>query len=171
MYPKGILAPHREGNAFIAGGYAACPALAGDLDLWVWVDERKESLSHAREQILLWLEAELWPYEAQGGLQQVTNDQNPNYPVQSMKVALVRSPYWSHPVQIIVTTADPNALLETFDISTHQIAIVFGNVIKGSGWTPITETPRILRMTPTTPERLERIAARYGHSLTPQGVR
>src|SRR3990167_5083266 len=40
-------------QAFIAGGYAACPALASDLDLWIFVDGgHGPSLSDARTEVL-----------------------------------------------------------------------------------------------------------------------
>jgi len=170
MIPKGILPSDLEDSAFIAGGYAACPPLAKDLDLWVFVDERVQTLADVRQQILTWLDTEMWPYEEEGGMRQEFGQVN-NYPVSSRKVAVVRSPHMTHPVHILVTNSQPADLLETFDISTHQVAIVFGNVIKGSQWTPVTEPPRMLKNTPTTPERMEKIAARFGYSLTPQGVR
>lgn len=33
--PEGLLPPGVESRAFIAGGYAACPARATDIDVWV----------------------------------------------------------------------------------------------------------------------------------------
>lgn len=180
MIPKELLPPDLMGSAFIAGGYAACPALASDLDVWVYVprgdDEADgEKLDATRGRILVWLETEMWPYELQDSnhLPEGAEVKEGVYPFHSQKVAVVRSPHWSHPVHIIVTTATPAELLEGFDISTHQIALVFGNVIKGSGWTPITERPKRLSgaFNVSTEARLEKIAARFGHSLTAQGTR
>lgn len=170
MLPKGILPSDLMEYAFIAGGYAACPPLASDIDLWVYVQREADTLSAVKARILDWLDSEMWPYEAEESAIRAIGETN-GYTLTASKVAIVRSPHWSHPVHIMVTSATPQDLLETFDISTHQVAIVFGNVIKGSQWTPVTEPPRMLRNTPTTPERMEKIAARYGHSLTPQGVR
>lgn len=172
MLPKRLLPPDMMDSAFIAGGYAACPALARDIDLWVTVPQG-ESLRGARNEILAWLEIEMWPYEAEAdNLIRNLGKANDGYTAcLTGKVAIVRSPHMTHPIHIMVTSVSPADLLETFDVSTHQVAIVFGNVIKGTGWTPVTEPPRMLKMTPTTPERMEKIAARYGHSLTPQGTR
>lgn len=40
MIPKGLLPPELdESAAFIAGGYAACPALATDVDIWITTGE------------------------------------------------------------------------------------------------------------------------------------
>jgi hypothetical protein len=175
MIPKELLPAAMMGSAFIAGGYAACPALASDLDVWVYVardgdiEDDGERLAQARADILAWLESEMWPFEAQD------NNHRPEgatvadgaYPFHSQKVAVVRSPHWSHPIHIIVTTATPAELLEGFDISTHQVAIVFGNVIKGSGWTPVTVPPVKLPgvFNVSTEARMRKIAARYGHPL------
>lgn len=166
MIPKEILPPDLMNSAFISGGYAACPPLASDLDIWVYVNENTESMTAARTRILAWLESEMWPYAEEDSHTMC------DYVVVARKVAVVRSPHWSHPVQIMVTTAGPAELLETFDISTHKVAIVFGNVIKGNGWTSITEPPRLLRAGhPASAARMEKIAARYGHSLAAQGTR
>lgn len=162
MIPKGLLPPDLEGSAFIAGGYAACPALATDIDLWVYV--AGESLADARDRILLWLQTEMWPYETQeDNRPQLAGSTIDGYSIISVKVAIVRSPHLSHPIHIMVVNQSPVDLLETFDISTHQVAIVFGNVLKGSRWTPITQPPIMLKNTPTTPYRMIKIAARYGH--------
>lgn len=167
MWPKNILPPDLEASAYIAGGYAACPALASDLDLWVYVQPERDTLANVRQRVLDWLENEMWPYEAEENTHKMIGEDANGYSLASMKVSTVRSPHWSHPVHIMVTTAQPRDLIETFDISTHQIAIVFGQVIKGSGWTPIIEPPVVLKMTSTTPERLEKIRKRFGFSQWP----
>jgi hypothetical protein len=169
MIPKGLLPPDLEGSAFIAGGYAACPALATDIDLWVYV--AGESLADARDRILLWLQTEMWPYETQeDNRPQLADSTIDGYSIISSKVAIVRSPHLSHPIHIMVCAGSIQELLETFDISTHQIALSFGGVIKGPRWTPITERPVIIRSatgisTQKTQERLGKIATRYGHSI------
>lgn len=171
MIPKGLLPPDYMDCAFIAGGYAACPPLARDIDLWVMVNP-SQSLAAVREEILAWLESELWPYEVQDDRRlRPLGTTAEGYDIIATKVAVVKSLHMSHPIHIMLVDRSPRELLETFDISTHQVAIVFGNVIKGSGWTPITEPPRQLKDSPTTAARMEKIAQRYGHSLTPQGVR
>ena len=165
MIPKELLPSDLANCAFIAGGYAACPALATDIDVWVYIQKESETLREARARILGWLESEMWPYEEEEANSRREGFDKDGYSISSVKVAVVRSPHWSHPVHIIVTNAQPAELLETFDISTHQVAIVFGNVVKGSKWTPVTQPPVMLRNTPTTPERMEKIRTRYGHSI------
>lgn len=166
MIPKGLLPPDLMDNAFIAGGYAACPALASDLDLWVYVPQ-SQSLQAARTEILQWLESELWPFELQEDrrFNRLGPSASEGYDVIAGKVAIVKSPHMTHPIHIMVVDRSPAELLETFDISTHQVAIVFGNVIKGSEWTPVTVPPVMLKNTPTTPERMRKIAVRYGHPV------
>ncbi len=156
MIPKELLPADLMGSAFIAGGYAACPALARDLDVWVLAPEA-EDLESARERILAHLESTMWPYEA---LDWMTEEYGTTH---AMLVATVRSSHLTHPVQILVTHSQPIDLLETFDISTHQVALVLGNVVKGSSWTPVTEPPVMLRRSPSTPVRMAKIAKRFGH--------
>jgi hypothetical protein len=176
MIPPTLLPEDLQQQAFIAGGYAACPALALDMDIWVRVNG-DETMHDAKQRIIDWLENTMWPYEAattrlsSPGVILGGRDGYDHLDINVLKVATVKSVYLTHPYHIMVVNVDPATLIEAFDISTHQIALAWGNVIKGSGWTPITEPPRMLRRTPTTPERMEKIAARYGHALTPQEIR
>lgn len=165
MLPKELLPSDLMNSAFIAGGYAACPALASDIDLWVMAPPNQ--LGATRKTIINWLETEMWPYEVQEDqrLSVLGPAAAYGYDVIAGKVAIVKSPHMTHPIHIMVVDRSPAELLETFDISTHQVAIVFGNVVKGSGWTPVTVPPVMLRNTPTTPERMRKIAARYGHPV------
>lgn len=169
MIPATLLPEDLLQRAFIAGGWAVCPTLASDMDVWVWVDTTEESLSGAHDRILMWLEETMWPYEPLSDSRMelpASFHQDGTYgDVGILKVAVVRSAHLSHPYHIMVVDKGPVDLLEHFDISTHQVALVAGNVVKGSGWTPVTEPPRVLRMTPTTPARMAKIAARYGHTL------
>lgn len=82
--------------------------------------------------------------------------------IEIYKVAVVNTE--SLKIHLMVTTARTiQDILDGFDVSTHQIAIGSnGYVVKGRGWTPITEAPVALLNNPQTPERMERIARRYG---------
>lgn len=165
MIPATLLPADLQSKAFIAGGYAACPALAADMDVWVPVSAHRMSTERAR--ILTWLEDTMWPYETLTDRRFVVLDNSDaHYPIAAGKVAIVRSVHMSHPVHIMVVSHKVKELLESFDVSTHQIALAYGNVVKGSGWTPITVPPVKLKDTPTTDARMEKIAARYGHTLT-----
>lgn len=144
----------------IAGGFAACPDLAGDTDVWVLVGNRSAAYIRAlRENILSQLR--------QRGVQFVEEEEETQQPREgcgddaylvSGKVARLADNR-----QIILSTAsDVQSLLETFDVSTHQIALTSdGALIRGSGFTSIYTRPVALRDTPTTDERLVKIRARY----------
>lgn len=177
MIPKGLLPEDLMGCAFIAGGYAACPALASDIDVWVKVadsavagssaeegTQETTTLQESRTRILAHLEEEFFPYEPQETTITSSGQNADGYPISVLKVAVVRSPHLSHPIHIMVYAGTIEELLGCFDISTHQIALSFGGVIKGSHWTPVTEPPRIIPGSTSvqTPARLEKIQARYG---------
>lgn len=163
MIPAGLLP---EGTVWcIAGGWAACPALAADQDVWVLIDTEETSLEDAREQLLDHLRS----YFATdpNALAEVNDERiaDPkdydNTMVHILKVAEFYEA--KRKIHVMVTDA-PSAryLLRTFDISTHQIAIeADGRVIKGDDWTPFSVPPVRLRETKTTSERMVKIAARY----------
>lgn len=83
------------------------------------------------------------------------------------KVANVRVDT-GQPIHLMVTTAETvEDLLTSFDISTHQVAIMNdGRIVRGSHWAAITVLPSALKDTPTTPARMVKIARRYGHEKT-----
>lgn len=149
-------------EAFIAGGYAACPALASDLDLWIFVDCGKwnTTLPVAREEVLAHLRDERL-YITEENEESVTEYEGIN--VNILKVCHVR---YGIKIHIMVVDAPVNAVLEGFDVSTHQIALKpSGEVFMGASWTPVTQEPLRLIDTPHTAVRMEKIRARY-----PQGV-
>ena len=57
--------------------------------------------------------------------------------------------------------------MNSFDITTHMIGIhpTLG-IVKGEHWTPLEKMPKVWKMTPTTPARLKKIAARYADFRT-----
>lgn len=155
LLPEGL-------TAIIAGGYAACPALAADMDVWVQTDQ---PLALVRQQILNHLFTQNIPFVAQD-----SNDQHivdgcgyDDMPVNIRKVAQVRFPSMI-PIHVMVTDAPPVALLLAFDISTHQMAIgPDDEEIRGPEWTPLEVEPVIIRNhdQPKTLARLAKITARY----------
>ena len=156
LLPKQILPPDLMQWAYIAGGYAACPALASDIDVWVQVKEGQ--LVNTRIQILQWLESNMWPFKAEDNEGPLSD----TYVAGVLKVAIVTSPHLSHPVHIIVTESTPIQQLELFDISTHQIALTWGGVVKGSQWKSIFEPPKVMIEMPRTATRLAKLTKRYG---------
>lgn len=147
-------------NWCIAGGFAACPGLAGDCDVWVLGVEQEYP---ARKAILVRLEKFHIPHtrEENNPLDQSfyflgSGDAAPR--ILCWKVAKLADGR-----QIILTSAvNAQELLENFDISTHQCALTSeGEFVKGEGWTSITEPPVMLKQTPNTPARMRKITDRY----------
>ena len=161
MIPKNLVP---EGyTAFIAGGYAACPALAADMDVWVSVRPAQATLDEVREQLLAHLAD--WDFGNFSFTEEMETRQCEGY--QGMPGALIlkvaKVQVGALTVHLLLTDGDVFSLLESFDISTHQIALTERGAVKGSMWTPITEPPIKLRDTPTTDARMEKIRARYAH--------
>lgn len=156
------LVPERwRQEAFIAGGYAACPALASDLDLWIFVDSGSGvRLPQAREMVLAHIrDDQRCCVDEQS---EETQTQYKGVNVNILKVGNVR---YGISIHVMVVDAPVNAVLEGFDISTHQIALLpTGEVHRGSNWTPVMEAPVVLIDTERTPARLAKIQERYGKS-------
>ena len=151
-------------KACIAGGYAADPVLAGDMDVWIFAptDATTEELHGTRIRVLDFLQNQHGlEFEEQEGFRREGADAYST----SLMVARVTLPGFQTTIHLRVTTcADEADLISGFDISTHQIAVTDeGEVIRGSRWTPTNVPPRVLKMTSTTPVRLEKIGARYAH--------
>jgi hypothetical protein len=144
---------------FVAGGWAACPALATDMDVWVTSDNP----ARTRTEILEHFNAKLFAdeYEEERS-DEVAGDVDAYSNPLTLKVARVL--IGQKRFHILVTSGDISDVLNGFDISTHQVAITdSGTVVRGYHWTPVTEPPIKLKDTPTTNDRLIKIAARYGH--------
>ncbi len=169
MIPEGIL-PESIGTRWcVAGGWAACPAQAADQDIWVFADmENDEDPVEMRERLL----AHLRGFFGEDFDDRVTvledsrttegGDNYESLPVLTLKVAK----FYLRGIErhLLVTTATcAYELVEAFDVSTHAVAIEHdGNVVKASTWTQITLPPTMVRDTPTTRERMIKIAKRYG---------
>lgn len=143
---------------FIAGGYAAVPALAEDIDVWIRAKSEIEARvikEIVRKRLI------------SRGLDWVREDSEErrtyhDLPIVTMKIGKVFLEGMVQPVQFIVTTATVGEVLENFDVSAHQVAILSnGKVVKGPHWTPPFEPPYALRQNEKTAERLERITKRY----------
>lgn len=154
MIPNDLLPPGTR--AFIAGGYAACPALATDMDVWVQVYSEGE-IEPMRARLLDHFRTSAIPYTEETGT-------NENYGLDTRRTVTAKCAkvYRRIPIHVLVTTGGVAAVLDSFDISTHMVALTPWGVQRGADYTPITETPRVLRQTPTTPARLLKICTRYG---------
>lgn len=174
MVPAGLIPKGYEWC--VAGGYAACPALAQDIDVWVW-GVATDDLETVRARLVQHLFDTYTLSKVQSG---TDTRKAPNYsqPTQItiLKVAEVKDVQFSFggytttkPIQIMVTdAASPEQILFGFDISTHQIAIMPDGVVwKGANWTAPHVPPVKLLDTAKTEERMQRIAARFGHTPAP----
>jgi hypothetical protein len=149
-------------KACIAGGYAADPTLADDIDVWIFAADAIEMVA-TRQRVLdfLFNQRGLEFTEEEGFRKEGADAYS-----RSMKVARVTHPdYTTQTIHIMVTTCTSELdLVSGFDISTHAIAVTDeGEVVKSSRWTPTTVEPAVMKMTATTPERLKKISARYAH--------
>lgn len=165
----------------IAGGFAACPALATDIDVWVYgllVDD----MDRVRAELIAGFEAfcatnnvnrPIWPEKRYLFTPQTEESSFLVYEQESayiQKVGVVYLPRSSKvkPIHVMVTNApDPGSLLTGFDVSTHAVAIdKTGRVWTEARWTPPQIVPIELSSNPKTPERMQRIATRFGHEKT-----
>lgn len=150
----------------IAGGFAACPSLAGDCDVWVL-----DANDDIREPILRQLQfvgVEFTPEENSPPDSPENIDQyDLGNGTLCWKVARLADGR-----QIILTSApDIMTQLGAFDVSTHQVALTSdGEVIRGPNWTPITVPPVELRSTSKSAERMKKIATRYATCVKDQSV-
>ena len=151
MIPRNLLP---EGtHYFIAGGWAVCPALATDRDLFV---QTTGDLDDTRAMLLDFMRAR--------GFDVAEDVAENNYTgVPLLRVAIVKDKY-AQDIHILVTSADVDDVLNTFDISTTQVAITeSGRVVKGADYTSLTVRPIRLKDTPTTNERYIKYCERFGH--------
>lgn len=149
----------------IAGGWAACPGLASDQDVWVFIPVNDSGDFPVRVKRLVIARGQMLRTFPEIKAESTKVPQTPEelmaaYGDLGMFVQKVGKLGDRH---IMVCDApDVKTLLNTFDISTHQCAITSDNrFVKGDDWTPITEPLVIHRLTDTTPARIDKIRARY----------
>lgn len=162
--PAGLLPRPYNKTAFIAGGYAACPGLASDIDVWVQCEDLHETrrllLAHLSTMgFALFAEGEPLESSFTGdscGYEDITAN--------IVKVARIETAAFK-PVHLMVTDAPPLMLLLNFDISTHAIALTDDGVVRSPEWTDLTQEPVVIKNqgTSKTEERLAKISARYAH--------
>lgn len=172
MIPPFLLPEDYHPNAIIAGGYAACPAMANDIDVWVTA---VIDLRAARDVIRHHLhDRAIVKRPGRGHIRsyvfeddqrtESSNFEGYTMDVNIVKVAKVEIWGARLPYHILVTDANVDELLSAFDVSTHQVALTPLGVVTGESWTPINEPPAKLKNTPTTDARMEKIRSRYARS-------
>ena len=145
------------GDMFIAGGWAACPFRANDIDIWYFrPDVELFNEDYRRLGNLLYV-GENWVGETFGTSDNLTE--------------LKELKWYGKPVQIFETPYNLIELLNHFDLSCHRYAITNnGTVITGPGATdPFEEEIVILTPEHTILHRLQKLQKRYGHEVTDNG--
>lgn len=169
MFPLNILPEAYRGQWCVAGGWAACPPLATDMDVWVY-DLPTDRLDAIRTELLEHLSAlrqdqPRGPYFVPG--EDVRAAQGYQHPCTVKKVAVVSQSYPAKPIHLMVTDAScPGEIIGGFDISTHAVAIGHNGMVHTHfDYTAPHVFPVQLKETETTPTRMAKIASRFGHTL------
>lgn len=168
MFPKNLLPEQFRESWCIAGGWAACPALASDMDVWVF-GVATDKLAEVRQQLLDHLAAErkakrMYYFEEGVETREVEGYDHPN---QVQKVAEIFAPFPAKKIHLMVTDASaPGEIIAGFDISTHAVAITHtGFIYQSADYTAPHVRPYQLKATKTTTDRMAKICKRFGHPV------
>lgn len=166
MIPDILLPKTMRRRAFVAGGFAACPALATDIDVFVTASTteltkvRRQLLNHLYDQLNEDIEFLMHEEEDR------RVDSHERYPgshgvftiLKVCKVLIGNTEF-----HVLVTDGSIDEVLSSFDISTCQVAITSdGHVVRGDNWTPPSVPPVKLKDTPTTDARMQKYQERFG---------
>lgn len=160
-----LLPPFLREHACIAGGFAACPTRAGDIDLWILnFPGRSERVwdqitEHLRANEIKFRESNFSYAQTNGSVLRLVCKKV----YLRKKNMLPDDDEWLD-VQILeASQATVHDLIDAFDISTHMIARTQTDVVRGKHYTSTTETPVVMRF--DKPEgvvaRLDKICKRY----------
>jgi hypothetical protein len=157
-------------NVAIAGGYAACPDKAGDIDVWLLDQDIKGSTWNLQHSIALQIDRTV------NAFRRFPDDvpEHVQKDYQDTTFALLRAYHSKVSGKTVQILAAPEKTLQElvnrFDVSTHAIGYMLADpftLVKGKNWTPIDQQPRACHLnTPdSTRERLVKLCARYGFQL------
>jgi len=159
----------------IAGGYAACPEKASDIDVWIKTksllpqtvaDVLNGQFGHRTWTTLPADARNAWGFRNRRQLAHTRSDK-------------FRMPGLDKPVEVMLTDSLPQELIAGFDISTHAVAITSTGTYRAKFWTPVDEAPVInedameshgyngMRASGETKQRLAMIKARYADLRPP----
>lgn len=169
MFPTNLLPEAYREQWCVAGGWAACPPLATDMDVWVY-GLPTDQLDVIRAELLAHLSAlrtsrPRGPYFETG--EDVRSAEGYDHPCTIKKVAMVFQSFPAKPIHLMVTDAScPGEIVNGFDVSTHAVAIGHnGMVHTHCEYTAPHLPPVQLKETENTPARMAKIAARFGHTV------
>jgi hypothetical protein len=180
MIPTNLLPEEYRGQWCVAGGFAACPALAEDIDVWVHGIPTAD-LEAARTKILEHLVKIQFPAHARSAQfvfeEAVETRTQASYMQEFIQIKKVAKIYgrrsWRElkPIHIMVTDAPGGAgsIIAGFDISTHAVAIDHDGRVWTNRYThPGLEPQRLASANEYTEPRMQRVCARYGHPYIPK---
>lgn len=154
----------------VAGGFAACPALARDIDVWVY-GIAPEQVETTQQQLQHQIATGPCGHGFASSDERLSSSSYSQEFIQILKVGDV---HWNgnRKHHVIVTDANsPESILDGFDLSTHAVAIMpDGKVVTHPLWTAPHVLPQVMRSDANTPARLVRVAARFGHPITVKSV-
>jgi hypothetical protein len=169
----------------IAGGYAACPELADDIDIWVLADDEFAGLTEEcdRQEYLGTRRFHLKAHLSALGTERVSaseHDYAGDHKLVTTVTGLNNFSGYNKSLRLldkkiqllVVPHRTPQELVDSFDISTHAIALQRSRFTFGRGWTRLNQTPNVLRWNQPgkSLERLLKISKRYGLTPRPQDV-
>lgn len=154
-------------GAFIAGGFAVSPALAGDIDVFIQVTPsvHEGNLPRVRQHVLAYLVDQygLDMVKPEGDHSGVRNyERNDEYQTifETMKVARVI--FGGLDYHVLLTTGSIEDVLDSFDLSIAQVAIdELGSIHKGHDWTEPWAPIVVVKDTPTTYARMLKYMERF----------
>lgn len=158
MIPSNLLPVKYQNSWCVAGGFAVCPALSTDTDVFVFVRELNQ---YVIDELRMYLGVVF----GEDFVPQSNFEGTPGYDgiIGTERIGVVHAP--GRTFDIVMTDAeDVHALLATFDISTSQVAIMpNGAVVRGNHWTPPHEAPLMLLSREKSKQRYIKYARRFGH--------
>lgn len=168
---KELLPEDLRGKAMVAGGYAADPEKAGDIDLWVvGMADLDKTERHIRQYLAKIGRME--DYSAEHAAEYEGGTSDFRVVAEASIVDLVDFKFSDPKVQILITSQPTFlALLNRFDISVHQIGFSLADpqvAILAPTYTTPAEQIRITnfeRPEQTLRRRVERIYSRYNQKL------
>lgn len=166
MIPEGLVPGGFEW--MVAGGWAVCPALATDMDIFVMIDPEKEPVEDVRTLILAGLRNYGFDFEEEGGIDEEIH--RLQYGQRVLRVAKVT--YHGRTLHVLLGLGPVfEDVLETFDLSICQVGILSdGAIVKGPAYTSPVQEIVVTRDTPTTAARLKKYQDRFHQGEVDFGI-
>lgn len=160
MIPRNLLPDTSDtyDRYLIAGGWAVCPALADDRDLFILAGPSAD-LQEIRQEVLDHLKAEGFEFTEE---QETREFIGYDGLVGIGKVAKVQFENGQDIHVLVASTKIPQEVLNSFDLSICMVGITQdGTLVKSEYWTPPTELPTVMKDTPTTSVRCNKYVERF----------